>query len=127
MTGDIRDHHAEPPVLELVEVVVVPACLVRRQVARRDGDRLPAKLKVVFEDDSEEVIEWDDNARWKRFTFTKPVKIRSAQLDPDNIRYLDLNRLDNSRTRDSNPSAVRQFVAATASAAQTFFALMVNL
>ena len=96
-------------------------------LVRRDGDRLPAKLKVVFEDDSEEVIEWDDDARWKRFTFTKPVKIRSAQLDPDNIRYLDLNRLDNSRTRDSNPSAVRQFVAATASAAQTFFALMVNL
>ncbi|MEZ5464622.1 MAG: M1 family metallopeptidase [Lysobacteraceae bacterium] len=96
-------------------------------VVRRDGDRLPAKLKVVFEDDSEEVIEWDDNARWKRFSFSKPVKIRSAQLDPDNVRYLDMNRLDNSRTREPNRSAVRQFVAATASVAQTFFALMVNL
>ncbi|MCB1559787.1 MAG: M1 family peptidase, partial [Xanthomonadales bacterium] len=96
-------------------------------VVRRDGSRLPARLKVVFEDDSEEIIEWDDNARWKRFSFTKPVKIRSAQLDPDNVRYLDMNRLDNSRTRESNPSAVRQFVAATASVVQTFLALMVTL
>ena len=96
-------------------------------LVRRDGSRLPAKLRVVFEDDSEEVIEWDDQARWKRFSFTKPVKIRSAQLDPDNVRYLDMNRLDNSRTREANPSAVRQFTAATASAVQTFLALMVNL
>ncbi len=96
-------------------------------LVQRDGQRLPATLKVVFEDDSEQVIEWDDQLHWKRFTFVKPVRIRSAELDPDQLRNLDLDKLDDSRTRKKNTSAVRSLVTATAAALESLFALLVSL
>ncbi len=96
-------------------------------LVQRDGMRLPARLKVVFEDDSEQLIEWDDQLHWKRFSFVKPVRIRSAELDPGQQRNLDLNKLDDSRTRKKNTSAVRSFVAATAAALESLFALVVSL
>ena len=96
-------------------------------LVQRDGARFPAKLKVIFEDDSEQLIEWDDQQHWKRFTFVKPSRIRSAELDPEQQRYLDFNKLDDSRTRKKNTSAVRSFVAATAAALESLFALVVSL
>lgn len=96
-------------------------------LVRRDGARFPAKLRVVFEDDSVQVIEWDDQMHWKRFIFAEPAEIRSAELDPDQFRNLDLDKLDNSRTREKNTSAVRSLVAATSAVLESLFALVVSL
>jgi len=57
------------------------------------------KLKVVFEDGSEEVIDWRGQERWKKFTFEKPAKAEYAQIDPDNIWLVDSNLTNNSLKR----------------------------
>jgi len=66
--------------------------------ARVRGDTV-IKLKVVFEDDSEEIVNWRGQERWKKFTFEKPVKADYAQIDPDNIWLIDSNLTNNSLKR----------------------------
>jgi hypothetical protein len=66
--------------------------------ARVRGDTV-LKIKVVFEDDSEEVVNWRGQERWKKFTFEKPAKAKYAQLDPDNIWLIDSNLTNNSLKR----------------------------
>ena len=63
--------------------------------ARVNGDVL-VKLRVVFEDGSEEVRLWDGQERWKEFSFEKPVAAKYAQVDPDNIWLIDSNLANNS-------------------------------
>jgi hypothetical protein len=78
--------------------------------ARVRGDAV-MKLKVVFEDGSEEVINWRGQKRWKKFTFEKPAKAKYAQIDPDNIWLIDSNRTNNSLKR--KPSRKGIFKVAT--------------
>jgi hypothetical protein len=66
--------------------------------ARVRGDTV-LKIKVVFEDGSEEVVNWGGQERWKKFTFEKPAKAKYAQLDPDNIWLIDSNLTNNSFKR----------------------------
>ena len=63
--------------------------------ARVNGDVL-VKLRVVFEDGSEEVRLWDGQERWKELSFEKPVAAKYAQVDPDNIWLIDSNLANNS-------------------------------
>lgn len=78
--------------------------------ARVRGDAV-MKLKVVFEDGSEEVINWRGQERWKKFTFEKPAKAKYAQIDPDNIWLVDSNLANNSLKR--KPSRKGIFKIAT--------------
>jgi hypothetical protein len=78
--------------------------------ARVRGDTV-IKLKVVFEDGSEEVINWGGQERWKKFTFEKPSKAKYAQIDPDNIWLIDSNLTNNSLKR--KPSRKGVFKVAT--------------
>jgi hypothetical protein len=78
--------------------------------ARVRGDTI-MKLKVVFEDGSEEVINWGGQERWAKFTFAKPAKAKFAQIDPDNIWLIDSNLTNNSLKR--KPSRKGIFKVAT--------------
>jgi len=78
--------------------------------ARVRGDTV-MKLKVVFEDGSEEVINWRGQERWKKFIFEKPAKAKYAQIDPDNIWLIDSNLTNNSLKR--KPSRKGVFKVAT--------------
>ena len=78
--------------------------------ARVRGDTV-MKLKVVFEDGSEEVINWRGQERWKKFIFEKPAKAKYAQIDPDNIWLVDSNLTNNSLKR--KPSRKGIFKVAT--------------
>jgi hypothetical protein len=69
--------------------------------ARLGGDQT-LKLKIVFEDGSEEVRLWRGRERWKRFRFEGTSKVSYAHLDPDDIWLIDSNRANNSLKR--NPS-----------------------
>ena len=40
---------------------------------------------------------WDGRARWQVFTFDRPVKAVSAQVDPERVLLLDTNYTNNSR------------------------------
>jgi hypothetical protein len=64
---------------------------------QRKGDLFfPQEILVTF-DDGEEVREtWDGRDRWKKFVYERPVKIKSARLDPENKILLDVNFFNNS-------------------------------
>ncbi len=63
--------------------------------ARLDG-QARVKLRVVFEDGSEETKDWDGQDRWESFRFETPAKARSAQIDPDLVWLVDSNISNNS-------------------------------
>jgi len=68
------------------------------------------KLKVVFEDGSEEVMNWRGQERWKKFTFEKSAKAKYAQVDPDNIWLIDSNLTNNSLKRKQSRKGVFKVV-----------------
>lgn len=69
---------------------------LRRYGEARIGGDARLKVKVVFEDGSEEIRCWDGRARWSRMTFIKPSKARLAQIDPETVWLIDSNLANNS-------------------------------
>lgn len=94
---------------------------------RRDGVPVPQLLRVKFADGSSEDVHWNDGRRWARFDFTKPSKVVSATLDPEQKIYLDANKLNDSRTTKADGSASRRWSADAASLLQIFYALVGSL
>jgi hypothetical protein len=69
-------------------------------VVVRKGELIfPQEVLIIFEDGEEIREKWDGKDRWTRFTYYKPVELRSAQLDPEGKIPLDINHLNNSLTR----------------------------
>ena len=94
---------------------------------RREGAAVPRSVHVTFADDSTETVAWNDDSRWKRIVFTKPVKAISATVDPGQKIFLDASQLNDSRTTKANGSASRRWSADLASFLQTFYALVGSL
>jgi len=76
---------------------------------RRYAAQVPQKLLVKFEDGTSETIVWPEEERWHRYVFERPVKIESAQLDPERNWLLDLDKLDDGRTREKSALAGRRW------------------
>lgn len=93
----------------------------------RDGAPVPQLLRVKFADGSSEDVHWNDNRRWARFTFIKPSKVVSAELDPEQKIYLDDNKLNDSRTDDSHGSASRRWSADVSALVQAFYSFLVTM
>ncbi|WP_430388410.1 M1 family metallopeptidase [Dyella sp. 20L07] len=93
----------------------------------RDGAQVPQLLRVTFADGSHEDVRWDDDLRWARFVFTRPTKVVSAELDPEQKILLDANKLNDSRAVKSDPSASRRWTADAAALLQAFYAFLVTL
>jgi len=75
--------------------------------ARLRGDA-SLKLKVVFEDGTEEIRYWQGQERWQKFIFEKPAKAKYAQLDPDQIWLIDSNLTNNSfRVKSSSKGVLK--------------------
>jgi len=82
----------------------------RTQVTvRREGANVPQTLVVHFADGSSETVDWRANEKWRTFSFIKPVKAVSAVLDPRRSHYLDVNKLDDSRTLEADSRASRRW------------------
>jgi hypothetical protein len=94
---------------------------------RRNGSQVPQVLKVTFADDSVETVRWDDNRRWARFVFTRPVKGSSAELDPERKVYLDANKLNDSRTVEENHAASNRWGSDFAALLQGIYATLGTL
>ncbi|MBB6183921.1 M1 family metallopeptidase [Oleiagrimonas soli] len=94
---------------------------------RRTGAPLPRTLEVKFADGSSETVKWDDDSRWKRFTFLKPVKAVSAELDPDRPLYLDANKLNDSYSVKKNGSASSRWAADAQALLQSFYTFVGTL
>ena len=67
-------------------------------VRRLEAGQFPVDVLVTFENGEQAREAWDGIARWKAFTFDRPVKAVSVQVDPERVLLLDTNFTNNSRT-----------------------------
>ena len=98
----------------------------RTQVTvRRDGAAVPQSLVVRFADGSSDTVEWraaSPDEKWRTFTWVKPARAVSAELDPHRRHYLDVNKLDDSRAIEPDRSASTRWT----SDAAAFFQLILS-
>jgi hypothetical protein len=65
--------------------------------ARRYGDGVfPVTLRVTFANGDETRWNWDGRDRWKLFEVDRDVSAVAAEVDPDRVLLLDVNRANNS-------------------------------
>ena len=65
---------------------------------RRRGAPVRQTLVVKFADGTQEKVVWDDDRNWTRYSWLKPVKAVSAEMDPEHTNYMDASKLDDSQT-----------------------------
>ena len=67
-------------------------------VARRlEAGQFPVDVLTTFSNGEQVRETWDGLARWQVFTYDKPVKAVSVQIDPERVLLLDTNYTNNSR------------------------------
>ncbi len=91
---------------------------------RRYAFGVPQTLVVKFADGSSETARFPAGERWHRYVFDKPVKAVSAQLDPEGEWLLELNKLDDGRTREPSPLASRRWTLEASAWTQLLFSLL---
>jgi hypothetical protein len=67
-------------------------------VRRLGAGQFPVDVLVTFTDGHQERERWDGRARWQYFTFDRPARAVSAQVDPERVLLLDTSFTNNSRT-----------------------------
>jgi aminopeptidase N len=68
-------------------------------VVQRLGEAIfPVEVLVRFEDGSQVREHWDGRDRWKLLVYERPSAAVSAEVDPDRVLLLDVNRTNNSRS-----------------------------
>jgi hypothetical protein len=93
---------------------------------RRYGGHVPQHVVVSFSDGSKETVPFPIEERWHRYFFVKPVKVVSAQLDPERSILLDLNKLDDGKTRESDGTASTRWALEAANAIENGLSLLVT-
>jgi hypothetical protein len=80
-------------------------------VVQRLGEAVfPVEVLVRFADRSTARERWDGRDRWKLFTYDRSAAAVSAEVDPNHVLLLDVNRTNNSRAVESlAPKASRQW------------------
>ncbi|MFK3738528.1 M1 family metallopeptidase [Massilia sp. TN1-12] len=96
-------------------------------LVRRYGAAVPQTLVVKFADGSSETVRWDANEKWHKFSWTRPTRAVSAELDPQRVHYLDTSKLDDSRTIEADGSASRRWSMDVASVVQYLLSLVANV
>jgi hypothetical protein len=69
-------------------------------VRRLDAGQFPVDVLVTFSNGEQAREKWDGRGRWGAFTFDRPFKAVSAQVDPERVLLLDINYTNNSRTAE---------------------------
>jgi len=78
-------------------------------VIHRIGDFVfPTDLEVKFENGEVVREQWDGHDRWIRYTYDKPAKILSAEIDPEHQVLLDRNFYNNSYVVKSDTRATNK-------------------
>jgi len=101
-----------------------------RVTLRRDGARVPQTLVVRFADGSSETVAWDaasSDEKWRTFSWVKPARAVSAELDPQRRHYLDVNKLDDSRTVEPDRSASTRWAVDAAAFIQMILSLLATV
>jgi hypothetical protein len=96
-------------------------------IARRYAAHVPQTLVVQFADGTSETVQWPAEESWHRFVWEKPVKATSAQLDPKRSVLLDLNKLDDGRTREPSHLASTRWTLEVSAWTQLLLSLVESL
>ncbi|MDJ0765339.1 MAG: M1 family metallopeptidase [Myxococcota bacterium] len=67
-------------------------------IRRLGAFTFPVEVLITFESGETRLEQWDGKNLWKRFTYIKPIRIRSAEIDPKCNIPLDINFTNNSKT-----------------------------
>jgi hypothetical protein len=94
---------------------------------RRAGAPVAQTLLVKFADGTSETVQWRGEEDWHTFHWTRPARAVSAQLDPQRLHYLDVNKLDDARTLDTDPRASRRWAGDFGAIVQFFLALIATV
>lgn len=63
----------------------------------RDGEMIiPTKVRVTFQDKTEQVFVWDGRQKKRKYNFEKPIQ--HVFVDPDTANLMDLNVVNNSKS-----------------------------
>jgi hypothetical protein len=95
---DVKTKKNTEPKAKMFRAIVV--------VARFGEWVFPQDVLVVFADGQKVRETWNGKDRWKRFVYVRPVKVASAEVDPDHKLVLDANYLNNSRVLEPKKLAV---------------------
>jgi len=69
----------------------------------RKGELIfPQEILIIFENGEEVRETWDGKSRWKKFSYVRPYRMKSARLDPENKMVLDINDMNNSAVMNPN-------------------------
>ena len=93
---------------------------------RRRGAAVPETLLVKFADGSSETASWNDDQQWARFSWTKPVRVISAEIDPTHMQLLDADKFNDGRSMTASHRASLRLAGDLAAWFQTILALMVT-
>jgi hypothetical protein len=91
---------------------------------RRYAAQEPETVVVKFDDGVEETLPFPEGERWHRWVFERPARVASAQLDPGRQVLLDLDKLDDGRTRERAPLASRRWTLEFKAWAELAFAVL---
>ena len=94
---------------------------------RRRGAAVPQVLIVKFTDGSSATVHWDDDSNWQRYSWVKPVKAVSAELDPQRAHLLDAFKIDDARTIKADRSASLRWGSQLAALFQMLFSLIATV
>jgi len=94
---------------------------------QRRGAPVAQTLRVRFADGSVETIRWDGTEAWRKFSWVKPSRAVSAELDPQRRHFLDVSKLDDSRTLEPDASASRRWGMEFAAFVQTLISLIATV
>jgi hypothetical protein len=79
-------------------------------VVRRLGEAIfPVDVLVTFRNGEKVRERWDGQDRWRLYSYERGAAALSAEVDPDHVLLLDINRTNNSRTLEpqSGPAATK--------------------
>ena len=62
---------------------------------------MPVEVLVTFENGDTQTFKWDGRGRCKEFAIASSQKVVSAQIDPENKNYCDINFVNNSYSIES--------------------------
>ncbi len=87
-----------------------PGGLYRNTVLiHRNGDFIfPEDIQIKFENGEKVSEHWDGRDRWIRYTYDKPSKVISAEIDPDHKVWMDRSFFNNSYSVKEDTRATRK-------------------
>jgi len=95
-------------------------------VVRRYAGHVPERVTVTFADASTETVDFPVEDRWHRYVFERPSKVVSAQMDSDREILLDLNKLDDGRTREGHSTASTRWALEGSNLAELLLSFLVT-